>query len=110
MFLTGYQISAPKNSTASWAVIGCKDNDDDGVVLDDQHDFVFENENLLSIQFDDDDQPEKPFRIIRLVGLSGSISVKCFDILGNVVVADEMSNDEVTKGFGYPSEIDEMIS
>ena len=84
--ITGYQIQpSHKNSITSWCIIGCKDNDDEGLILDHQNNCSLENVNSLYTFKTNDDYNDKSFRIIRFVGLDGIISFKRLDFYGIAV-------------------------
>lgn len=83
IFIDGYQIRpSQKNSIKSWCIIGCQNNDDEGLVLDHQNMLSLENESSFYSWKTKDEYKDKSFRIIRFVGLDSSFSLKCLDFFG----------------------------
>lgn len=83
VFISGYQIQpSQKNSIRSWCIIGCENNDDEGLILDHQDNCSLENEKSFYSWKTKETYNDKPFRIIRFVGLDGVFSFHCLDFLG----------------------------
>lgn len=84
--IDGYQIQPSfKNSIKSWCIIGCQNNEDEGLILDHQNDCSLENVKSIYSWKTNENYNNKSFRIIRFVCLDGFFAFKCLDFLGKAV-------------------------
>lgn len=108
--ITGYEIQpASKNSIKNWCIIGCENNDDEGVTLDHQTNCDLENEKSLYSWKINDELSAKKFRIIRFVGLDNSFSFNRLDFLGKAIPCPSkvLTEKEMTGTFTFSHSIQE---
>lgn len=108
--ITGYEIQPDhKNSIKNWCIIGCENNNDEGLIIDHQTNCSLENEKSFYSWKTSDKCSDKTFRIIRFVGLDDSFSFRCLDFLGKAIPCPSkvLSEEEMFGSFTFSHSIQE---
>lgn len=92
-----------------WCIIGCINADDIGVILDHQCDKKLKNPNSYYC-FEIDDYNQRPFKIIRFIGLNGLFGFDSLDFIGKAVPSPRnvLSQEDIDKKYLLPKKVEKM--
>ena len=108
--ISAYHIQpSKKGSIKRWCLIGSQTNQEEGVILDHHDNSPLEDKNCfysykLGAEFEN-----KPFRILRFVGLEKDFSIQCLDFFGKATPCPSkvLSDKDIYGSFTFSHSIQE---